>query len=363
MSARVDSILTKLKFRGRPLSVDRVTWWAVVILTRLFGREVDLGNGVKQRVFPIVWRGNVHLCGIQHHTVEALFTSEYTLRLRTIAKLPVTAGDVVPPVTKGAPGSVVHLVLGHLAPGPMDRILDYMQELAGPVQVVLAYGGKRENFDQIRFPRKVFIADPRLRGPTHRITFFNLMADARDYLPQIGLDPEWIFLGDYDLLPTRANYLNGMLDLMREYGAGFAGKEFTDVAGTNKLFLTQAVTAGVFDKNPGLTNHGRKAIYHSLGCGFLVHRDCFRAILREKDALDDMYFELALPTAASLHGYRLLSLDLVSTCFHQVRYRPVLLAADALKLAEAGAEFVHPVKEAEAFVNAWSARRAAQATS
>ena len=254
MSTRVDSFLSKLKFRGRPLSVERLTWWAVVILTRLFGREVDLGNGVKQRVFPIVWRGNVHLCGIQHHTVEALFTSEYTLRLRTIAMLPVTAGEVVPPA---GTGSVVHLVLGHLAPGPMDRILDYMQELAGSVQVVLAYGGQRENFDQIRFPRKVFIADPRLRGPTQRITFFNLMTDARDYLAQVGLDPEWIFIGDYDLLPTGANYLKGLLDLAREHGAGFVGKEFTDVAGTNKLWLTQAVNAGVFEKNPALVNNGR----------------------------------------------------------------------------------------------------------
>ena len=93
-----DDLLGKIKVNRKPMSLHRLTWWIVIILARLFGRKVHVEGGKSLRIFPIVWKGKIHLCGVEHQIVVPDFVSPYTLRLKRVPH---------PAVTEGRPANIV----------------------------------------------------------------------------------------------------------------------------------------------------------------------------------------------------------------------------------------------------------------
>jgi hypothetical protein len=241
-----------------------------------------------------------------------------------------------------------------LPPQKPDPILNYPQQLGRACEIVLAYGGTAKNFEDILFPRKVFIPDDKLRGVGYRQSYFGLMSNVRDYLNDAAIDAEWIFISDYDLIPLKGDYFDCLISIMKQHGAGFWGKLIRDVSLSNSLFLTNTIQDGVLEKMPAFNRPERKPIYHCLGACLFFHRSCFDAVLELADDLNDMYFELAISTAANLKGFRVVSFNAHSDCLQDVRYRPIYTCSDAIQLAANGADFVHPIKEISEFLATWS---------
>ena len=250
--------------------------------------------------------------------------------------------------------SPVHVVLSHLPSQKTDPILNYLQQLEDDCELILAHGGTRENFENICFPKKIFVSDPKLRGLGYYQSYFGIMTDVRNYLKNAAIDPEWIFISDYDLLPLKKNYLQGLISIMKKHEAGFGGKFIRDVSLSNSFFLTNAIRDGIMERTTAFDRPERKPVYHCLGAFLIFHRTCFDAILELEDNLRDMYFELAIPTAANLKGFRVISFDEHSPCLQHVRYRPVYSHVEALQLAADGADFIHPIKEISEFLAARS---------
>jgi hypothetical protein len=344
-----DALLGRIKVNRKPLSRERLTWWLVIILTRLFGRQVEIRHGTEfktLRIFPIVWRGRLRLLGSEHEYLQLDYTSPYTARLTRAPDVTVSDG---PPVEAGATGSVIHIVVCHLPPLETGRILEYIQS-QGDYTVVLAYGGPRENFASISWEHKVFIDDPMMRGLSYLYSYARLIPETRAYLQQQGLAADWIFISDYDLLPLKRNYLEQSVSVMSKHQAGFGAKLIRDLSQSNSFFLANALEEGRVDES--LNGPGRSPIYHCLGAVLFFHRDCFAAIFREDRPFDAANLELAVPTAARQCGFRLLSFDKFGDDFKNVRYRPVYSAAEARSLQQEGAAFVHPLKDLETFLEA-----------
>lgn len=350
--AAVDLLLARIKVNGKSLSMLRLQWWLVIVLTRLFGSSVQIEGGERKslRLLPIVWRKKLYLLGSEHEALQIDYTSPYTLRVKVAPFWALSEGVAIQP---GARTSRVHVVLSHLPPEKTDIILNHLATLAGnSYALILAYGGTAKNFDAISYARKIFIADNKLRGLGYRQSYFCLMDAVATYLKKEGIDPEWVFISDYDLLPLRNDYLADLIALMEKCGAGFGAKLIQDVSLSNKFFLTNAINDGIMDRMPMLNGSGKQPVSHCLGCAMLFHRDCFDAVRQMKSDFEDMYFEIALPTAAGLKGFRLLSIDKHTNAFQHVRYRPIYSYADVLHLARDGAAFIHPIKDIAEFIAA-----------
>jgi len=346
----VDLLLARIKINGKALSLPRLQWWLVIVLTRLFGSSVQIEGGESKslRLLPIIWRKKLYLLGSEHETLQIDYTSPYTLRVKVAPIWALSAGAAIRP---GARTSRVHVVLSHLPPEKTDIILNHLATLAGnSYELILAYGGTAKNFDAIRYARKIFIADNKLRGVGYQQSYFRLMDAVAAYLIKEGVDPEWVFISDYDLLPLRNDYLADLITVMEKYGAGFGAKLIQDVSLSNKFFLTNAINDGTIDRMPMLNGSGKQPVSHCLGCAMLFHRDCFDAVRQMESVLEDIYFEIALPTAAGLKGFRLLSIDKHTNAFQHVRYRPIYSYADALHLTREGAAFIHPIKDIAEFI-------------
>jgi hypothetical protein len=63
-----------------------------------------------------------------------------------------------------------------------------------------------------------------------------------------------------------------------------------------------------------------------------------------------MYLELAIPTAANLKGFRVISFDEHCDSLRHVRFRPLYTCSETIQLATEGADFVHPAKEIAEFL-------------
>jgi len=347
----VDPFLCKIKINRKPLSLHRLQWWLVIVITRLFGRKVQIEGteGKSLRVFPIVWGKKLHLLGSERDFLQIDYSTRYTLRIKTAPSVVVTDGEPIH-LEPSRRDLTVHVVLCHLTPQKTELILRHLHEVGKGYEIVLAYGGTAENFSKINHSNKVFIPDPSVRGRSNRISYYDLIARVRDFLEAANIDPEWIFISDFDLLPLKEAYLEGLISLMKSQGVGFGGKLIRDVSLSNNGFLVDAAMEGILEKMPLINRVGRKPVYHCLGSGIFFHRTCFDAASAFRNELAPMNFELTVPTVAALKGFRLLSFDKHSDVFQQVRYRPVFSCAEAIKIADAGYAFIHPVKEIEEFL-------------
>ena len=354
--ATVDSLLKRIKYNGRPLSLSRLTWWLVIVLTKLFGREVELENsgGRKLRILPVIWNKKVHLLGAQYDFIQADFTSHYTLRLHSAPDITVSSGNASMVLRETGQGKVVHIVLCHLPPDQTLKLLKHAQQLAPGYVVMLAYGGPRENFSQVEWPHKIFLDDPTLRGTSSRISYLQLSTLFRDYFKKNGILADWVFVADFDLIPLKQNYLDGSIQLMVKHRAGLGGRQFRDVSLSNNPFVVDCSENGFIDET--FNAAGRYPLYHCLGCALLFRGDFFNSLYDGEERLGLAYYELAAPSVANKKGYRVLSFQKCGDEFTSVRFRPVYSVAEALEAASAGASFIHPVKEVDSFFAAWKKR-------
>jgi hypothetical protein len=346
MKKLADRWLIKIQVNQKKLSVDRLQWWLIIVLTKLFGRRVEIAEsgGKTLRIFPLLWGGKVHLLGSEHDFLQIDYTSQYTLRLKTA---PTADPGLGTPITlqPSRQDSCVHIILCHLSPKETDAILQNAASLGENYKVLLAYGGPEANFAKINFSNKVFIPDPSLRGQSNRIAYYDLITRARDWMKSNNLDPEWIFISDYDLIPLKKNYLNELVALMKTHGAGFGGKVVRDISLSNNSFLIDSMRDGTLDRMPLINGSGRKPVYHCLGAALFFHRSCFDTVLDFRDELNAMFFEVTLPTVAGIKGFRLLSFDDHSKVFEKVHYRPVFSCNEALEVANQGYALIHPLKD------------------
>jgi hypothetical protein len=355
---KLDTLLGFIKVNGRPMSLHRLTWWTVIILTRLFGRQVEVeGNGGKtMKLLPIAWNGKVHLLGAEHDYLQLDFTSQYTVRVRRSPDYAVTSGHRLPP-EKVEGGRIIHVILSHKPARETENLLRHAQELEPKYIVMLAYGGTRGHFDDIVWPHKIFLDDPSLHGPIYLMSYRVLSVQFRQYVRQAGIKPEWVFIGDYDAIPLKPDYLREPIALMVKHGASLGGKQARAITQSNQLFLTQYQhNAGITD---ALNDDKWQPFYHSLGCVLVFSGECLENLYLGKDEILGLAnYELGAMTSAKNQGFRLLGFDLLCEHFKHVRYRPVYSLEEALQVAAEGAAFVHPVKETDQFLAAFKARQA-----
>jgi hypothetical protein len=331
-----------MKFKGKALTRERVGWWISIILCKFLGGRIRLENSHRTiKVFPFLWRGKLHVYGAEKENVTARFEWPYTLSLR----LSVSSGLVGEPSTHLAGKGKVCAVLCHLPALAADRVMEFFKAMTPDACVVLAYGGKKEEFEAVTFSRKFFITDDRIRGVGYRQSYFGLMDNLAAWMRSERIEPRWITILDYDCVPLDRGWNDSLADIMDREQADMGGNYFRNCTGDNSLFVCNALRDGILqrleEKFPCIQ------LYQCLGALLCFSAGGFHEIRRLREDFQDIFFEVSLPTCARLQGLRLLSLDSAGEFTKGVRFRPGYAPEEIADEIHSGKQMIHPVKALE----------------
>lgn len=242
--------------------------------------------------------------------------------------------------------SLLTVVLTHLAAPAVDAHIRYLLALDPRADVVLCHGGRREDFELVQWPDKLFLEEPSLRGAPFSFQSYNelLLCIYRQYME----DGDWsaAMLLEYDQIPLRTDYLDRSLDAFERGGADFLGIDCGPRNDTNWLHYIR------FRDDPGLltflaersTRDDPRLLFGCLGTGFLIGREALAAFA-SVEHYSPCYVELYLPTIVYHLGFRVADLSALTDFGHAVRHAPVYNLQEARKLQATGATFVHPFKD------------------
>lgn len=206
------------------------------------------------------------------------------------------------------PDSIALALLTHEPAGSASLMRKHWLDLTSPDHCVIAYGGRRDEFDKIEGD-KVFIDDPRLRTKDHQRelqSYSGVMAGIRDTLA--NKDWEWLCFAEFDTLPLSKNILTQLITDAKNEQADLLAPNMYRVDHTlYPHYTAHAAIPGWLDWLRSISlRENPQAVIYSLGCLQLWKRECFEKVVETGEPIPT-YLELLFPTVAHHLGFRVRS--------------------------------------------------------
>src|SRR5947209_9863439 len=203
---------------------------------------------------------------------------------------------------------VLTLLLSHQTAAELAPMLEIWKQVAGPENLLLAYGGRRSNFDAISFEPKFFVDDPALRTRDHQ-------REKQSYTGMLQLATEWmrprpefgyVHFVEYDHVPLVRDLYRRLVERMNAEDADVLAFHLRRIDETSDAhYLHHAHEPRFHEFFASMTRRSDpNVIFAMLGTGSFWKRDAFEAVTAQSDPFP-IYFELYLPTLAHHLGYRL----------------------------------------------------------
>ena len=238
---------------------------------------------------------------------------------------------------------VMNLVLTHEAGARFDMLIERWNSVTTLENLWVAFGGSRDQFDLLDYPRKVYIDDSRLR---RRDNQREKQCYAGIFRAMTGIveneRPDYIYLCEYDHLPLVADLNQRQVEELKAEGADVMGHWLYRINGTghyHELYHEADPDFFPFWKSLSMREDPR-VILSMFGSGSLWTREAFLAIARQAQSIE-CYLEIYLPTLAHHLGFRVRR-------WREDRHLISNLPSQSVTEAEArkrGCWTVHPVKE------------------
>jgi hypothetical protein len=209
--------------------------------------------------------------------------------------------------------------------------------------VLIAYGGTRERFANLKVPDKVYVDDSRLRTRDHqreRQSFAGVFLAANEWLA-VRPGIQRIHLTEFDCIPLCADIFDRLERRLAEEDADVLGCHLERVDGTNHPHYLYHKADPGFEAFLSKLSVRRdpRVVLAMLGCVSFWKREAFSAVA-EAEETSPLYLEIALPTLAHHLGFRVRNLRDQSGFV-----QPVGDLGDRLEALRArGAWMAHPVK-------------------
>ena len=248
---------------------------------------------------------------------------------------------------------ILNVILTHQAPGCVGAMLGWWAKLIDPAQVLIAGGGRREDFEGITHAQKIFIEDPRLHTVDHQREFQSYTDVFRSVSGWLsGRDFTHVSFCEYDHLPLTADFNARQLARLADENADVIGCQVRRVDGTNHPHYLYHHSNPEFHRFwEKVTRRADPEVVLSMfGSGSFWTREAFDAVAAGTEPFR-IYLEIYLPTLAHHLGFRVRDLP-DQNAFVQV-FRDLESELDEARAA--GAWAVHPVK------NRWAREAAAGA--
>jgi len=233
---------------------------------------------------------------------------------------------------RAKPPRVLTVVLDHRDPETIQKlVLNWAPDFCPPEDLLIAYGGVRETFENIAFPQKVFVDDSRLRTRDHQReaqSYRGVFSAVADWLR--GKDFTHILFMEGDHIPLANDIIAKYLEFLRVEDADVLGYHLARIDGTLHPHWLAS----------GADPHKDEVMLSMLGTGHFWKREAWEEVARAPSC-SPLYLELDLPTAAHAKGFRVRQLP---NPVGSIMALPSQLKIDRLTAAASGAWSIHPVK-------------------
>ena len=239
---------------------------------------------------------------------------------------------------------VLNVLLTHQKSNAVAAMVDWWAKCVPRENIVLAYGGSREDFDALDFAAKLFIDDPRLRTrdhPRERQSYGAVFRAAAAWMQ--GRDYGYVHLAEYDHMPLIADLNRRQASLLEAEKADVLGFHLRRVEDTNCAhYLSHAAVPGFFPFWKTITcRSDPRVILSMVPTGSFWMREAFAAVAGVAEP-HPMYVEIFPPTLGHHLGYRLRDYGPQTQFVRHIDDR----LTDLAEARKKGAWIIHPVKQA-----------------
>lgn len=237
---------------------------------------------------------------------------------------------------------VLNVILTHQSAPCVAAMLDWWRQYLDLDRVLIAAGGRREDFERIAHGQKIFIDDSRLHTVDHQREFQSYTRVFHEISAWLaGRSDTHVSFCEYDHLPLIGDFNERQLARLAEEGADVLGGQVHRVDGTNHPHYLYHHSNREFHRfwEKITLREDPEVILSMFGSGSFWTRAAFDAVAAGAEPFR-IYLELYLPTLAHHLGFRVRDLP-DQNRFVQV-FRDLEPEIDAARQADAWG--VHPVK-------------------
>jgi hypothetical protein len=336
-------ILKKLKLTIRSCGLKVADFFATEIVDCLSGER--LGRGLL-----LSWSGKIFLIGYQgKHLVPKFLPQKRLTYWKQEIGFTAQAAPDFPSLKEGAESEsavmpkVMNLLITHEGGEKFDKLMEWWKPICQKENLWIAFGGTRENFEKLHYPRKVFIDDPKLRTCDHQREKQSYAGIFRAMVEVVEKEkPDYIYFCEYDQLPLVSDLNGRQIRAVEDEGADVMGHMLDRVDHTGYAHLLFHESDPVFF--PFLKSiscrHDPSVVLTMFGSGSFWRREAFLAVAKQPQPME-CYLELYLPTLVHHLGFRVRRWD---EDRHLISNLPSpKITIEAARKCDAWT--VHPVKE------------------
>jgi len=247
------------------------------------------------------------------------------------------------PVKQLGEPRVLNLLLTHQAGAAFEKLRQRWRVVCEERNLWVVFGGTREDFDVLNYPRKVYVDHPGLRVGDQQRDKQSYEGIFKAMAPVVEQEaPDYLYLCEYDHLPLIADLNRRQVQEIMEQGADVMGHWLYRIDGTghyHQLYHEADPEFLPFWKSVSRRDDPT-VVLSMFGSGSFWTREAFLAVAAQPQSIR-CYLELYLPTLAHHLGFRVREWN---EDHHLISNMPApeVTVEDAMKYS---CWTVHPVKE------------------
>jgi len=241
---------------------------------------------------------------------------------------------------------VLNLILTHQRRPEVERLLRWWSHCSPPENILLAYGGTREEFEKLPEVPRLFIPDPRLRVKElarGKQSYGGVLRAAADWLAApANAGFTHVYFIEFDHLPLVRDLTARLLQRLADERADVLAHHLYRVDGTSFEFYLYHIADPAFQSfwRRISVRQDKDVVLQMLGTGSFWTREAFLAMATHPEEIS-AYLEIYIPTLAHHLGYRVRDFADQNTCS---RANPVP-GITSIEIARArGGWTMHPMK-------------------
>jgi hypothetical protein len=204
--------------------------------------------------------------------------------------------------------SVLNLILTHQPADAVARMVEYWSRCVPRESILIAYGGEKPQFAEIRHGQKFFVDDPRLLTRDHQRemqSYTRLFQSAAEFLESAGRQFQFAHFAEYDHVPLVPDLNQRQIAHLKAESADLFGYHIHRVDDTsNPHFLYHAADERFMEYWANITHRADSEVVLSMfGSGSFWTREAFCAVCAVEEPFP-IYMEIYLPTLAHHLGFR-----------------------------------------------------------
>jgi hypothetical protein len=238
---------------------------------------------------------------------------------------------------------VLNLIIAHQGGAAFERLLDRWSSVCPATDLWIAFGGRLEDFNELAYPRKIFIHEMGLRTRDHQREKQSYTPIMRAFKPVVEKErPDFVYFCEYDQIPLERDLNVRQVEAIRREDADMMGHYLVRMDGTGHPHLLNHKADPEFARFWGSISRRDDpgVILSMFGSGSFWTREAFLAVA-SVDQQIPCYLEIYLPTLAHHLGYRVRGWD-ESQHLISNHPSPKITEEEARKR---GCLTVHPIKE------------------